>query len=82
MTAEDDTKKIFEGKRIVMTGFRDKELMKWIESNGGIMAGSISSNTFVVLVKDKDETTGKADQARKAGILLLTPEEFLKKYKS
>lgn len=82
VTAEDDTKKIFEGKRIVMTGFRDKELMKWIESNGGIMAGSISSNTFVVLVKDKDETTGKADQARKAGILLLTPEEFLKKYKS
>jgi NAD-dependent DNA ligase len=68
------------GKKIVMTGFRDKELTAMIESNGGEMAGSVSKNTFVVLVKDKDEDTGKADQARKLGIPLMTPDEFKQTY--
>ena len=68
------------GKKIVMTGFRDKELMALIESKGGEMSGSVSKNTFVVLVKDKDEDTGKADQARKLSIPLMTPDEFKEKY--
>jgi len=68
------------GKRIVMTGFRDKELTALIESKGGEMGGSVSKNTFVVLVKDKDEDTGKADQARKLNIPLMTPDEFREKY--
>ena len=68
------------GKKIVMTGFRDKELTALIESKGGEMSGSVSKNTFVVLVKDKDEDTGKADQARKLSIPLMTPDEFKEKY--
>jgi len=68
------------GKRIVMTGFRDKELTALIESKGGEMGGSVSKNTFVLLVKDKDEDTGKADQARKLNIPLMTPDEFREKY--
>ena len=68
------------GKKIVMTGFRDKDLVSAIEALGASNGSSVSKNTFVVLVKDKDEDTGKADQARKLGVPLMTPEEFKAKY--
>ena len=68
------------GKKVVITGFRDKELAAEIEAVGGQMGSSVSKSTFVVIVKDKDEDTGKADQARKLGITLMTPEEFKEKY--
>lgn len=68
------------GKKIVMTGFRDKELAAKIEKVGGENSGSVSKNTFVVLVKDVNEDTGKADQARKLGVKLMTPEQFKDEY--
>ena len=68
------------GKKIVMTGFRDKALVADIEAVGGQMGSGVSKSTFVVLVKDKDEDTGKADQARKLGVTLMTPDEFKEKY--
>ena len=67
-------------KRIVMTGFRDKPLVKILESFGAINGTSVSKKTFVVLVKDIDEDTGKAEQARELGITLMTPEMFKEKY--
>tara|TARA_B110000858_G_scaffold197500_3_gene259380 strand:+ start:1974 stop:5336 length:3363 start_codon:yes stop_codon:yes gene_type:complete len=68
------------GKKIVMTGFRDKDLIKRIESKGGEMGSSVSKKTFAVLVKDIDEDTGKAEQARQLGVSLMTPESFKKLY--
>ena len=68
------------GKKIVMTGFRDKDLIKLIESKGGEMGSSVSKKTFAVLVKDLDEDTGKAEQARQMGVSLMTPESFKKLY--
>ena len=68
------------GRKIVMTGFRDKELTKKLEELGATMGSSVSKNTFVVLVKDTDEDTGKAEQARTLNIPLMTPEDFKKKY--
>lgn len=68
------------GKKIVMTGFRDKDLVAAIEALGASNGSSVSKNTFVVLVKDKDDDTGKADQARKLGVHIMTPEEFKAKY--
>ena len=79
-SAKVDTGHVLSGKKIVMTGFRDKDLQKAIEAVGGDIAGSVSKNTFVVLVKDITEDTGKADQARKLGIPLMTPSEFSTKY--
>ena len=68
-------------KEIVMTGFRDKELAKRIvKLSGKPLRGAISKKTFVVLVQDMDEDTGKADDARRLGIQMLTPEQFIKKY--
>ena len=68
------------GKSIVMTGFRDAEIQDALKNIGAKLGSSVSSKTFVVLVKDKDEDTGKAGEARKLGVPLMTPEEFRKKY--
>ena len=68
------------GKKIVMTGFRDKDLVQSFERLGAISADSVSKTTFVLLVKDTSEDTGKADQARKIGIPLMTPAVFRSKF--
>lgn len=68
------------GKPIVMTGFRDAELQTELKDIGAKIGTSVSSKTFVLLVKDKDEDTGKASEARKLGVPLMTPSEFKNKY--
>jgi DNA ligase (NAD+) len=68
------------GKSIVMTGFRDATLQEKLKNVGAKMGSSVSKNTFVVLVKDKEDETGKAVDARKLGIPILTPDEFSAKY--
>ena len=68
------------GKSIVMTGFRDSELQEKLKNVGAKLGSSVSKNTFAVLVKDIDEDTGKAADARKLGIPLMTPDGFTAKY--
>ena len=70
---------ILSGKTFVLTGFRDKELERNIESLGGKLSGSVSKNTHTVIVKDMDETTGKAEKARKLGVPLVDLKSFMKK---
>jgi NAD-dependent DNA ligase len=71
---------ILYNKSIVMTGFRDKDLEKVLKEYGVKVGSSVSKKTFVVLVKDKTEDTGKANDARKYNIPLMTPQEFSDKY--
>ena len=76
-------KHILSGKKIVFTGFRDKDKMETITKLGGELVNSVSKNTFIVIVKDnesKNEDTGKIDQAKKLNIPILTLEEFKEKY--
>jgi DNA ligase (NAD+) len=68
------------GKSIVMTGFRDTALQEALKDVGAKIGSSVSSKTFVVLVKDKEEDTGKANEARKLNVPLMTPQEFTIKY--
>ena len=68
------------GKSIVMTGFRDDDIQQQLKNIGAKLGSSVSKNTFLVLVKNIDEDTGKAADARKLGIPLMTPEEFKNKY--
>ncbi len=67
-------------KKIVMTGFRDKELSDEIKLNGGEVVDNVTKNTFVVLVKDKDEDTGKANIARNNNIDIMLVDEFKEKF--
>jgi NAD-dependent DNA ligase len=75
-----DTSNPLFGKTIVMTGFRDVDLQNKLKEIGAKLGASVSKSTFVVLVKDLDEDTGKAAEAKKLGISLMTPEDFSKKY--
>jgi len=68
------------GKTIVMTGFRDNQIQEDIKNVGAKLGSSVSKNTFIVLVKDIDDDTGKAAEARKLDVTLMTPQEFVKKY--
>tara|TARA_Y100000748_G_C15501092_1_gene490119 strand:- start:273 stop:3596 length:3324 start_codon:yes stop_codon:yes gene_type:complete len=67
------------GKTIIMTGFRDKELIELIKKAGGKMGSSVSKSTFKVIVQDMDQDTDKANKARELGILMLDTD-FRKEY--
>jgi len=75
----DETHPLY-GKIVVMTGFRDAELQDALKNVGAKLGSSVSKNTFAVLVKNMDEDTGKAADARKLGIPLMTPSAFKLKY--
>jgi DNA ligase (NAD+) len=68
------------GKSIIITGFRDNSLQEKLTEVGAKIGSVVSSKTFAVLVKNKDEDTGKANNARQLGIPLMTPEELISKY--
>ena len=75
-----DTLNPLFGKTIVMTGFRDAAIQEALKNVGAKLGSSVSKNTFVVLVKDLEEDTGKAGDAKKLGIKLMTPEKFKAQY--
>ena len=77
-----DTSHPLFGKTIVMTGFRDAAVQDVLKKVGAKLGASVSKQTFAVLVKHMDlaEDTGKALDAKKLGIPIMTPEEFVKKY--
>ena len=68
------------GKKFVITGFRDKVLIEKLEKVGAEQQSSVSKKTFMVIVKDKDEDTGKAEDARKLNIAVLTPTDIYNQY--
>tara|TARA_B000000557_G_scaffold238167_1_gene215470 strand:+ start:6327 stop:9806 length:3480 start_codon:yes stop_codon:yes gene_type:complete len=70
-------------KKIVLTGFRDKKLMKDIEDREGVISGSVSKKTFAVICKTKedcDDGGSKIDKAKKLGVPVLAKDEFESKY--
>jgi NAD-dependent DNA ligase len=68
------------GKTIVMTGFRDQNIQDIIKNVGAKLGTSVSKHTFLVLVKYLDDDTGKTLEAKKLGIPIMTPEEFINKF--
>tara|TARA_B110000858_G_scaffold186025_1_gene228748 strand:+ start:29 stop:3403 length:3375 start_codon:yes stop_codon:yes gene_type:complete len=75
-----DKSHILYKKKVVFTGFRDKDLIDQIESTGGEIGSSVSKNTFVVVVKNTDESTSTTQKAEKLNIPILTKTQFVKKY--
>ena len=71
---------ILYDKIIVMTGFREKNIEQLLKIYGAKLGSSVTKNTFVVLVKDKNEDTSKANEARKLNIPIMTLNEFSYKY--
>ena len=68
------------GKKIVITGFRDKELDEMILSKGGEIGTSVSKNTFILIAKDPEDESGKVIQAKEKNIPVMTLEQFKQTY--
>ena len=68
------------GKTIVMTGSRDKSIIEFLKNVGATLGTNVSKNTYMVIAKTKDDDTGKAEDARKLNIPIMTIYEFAEKY--
>ena len=67
-------------KTVVLTGTRDKAVLEILKLAGAIQGSSVSKNTFLVVAKSADEDTGKAEEARKLGVQILSVDQFINKY--
>ena len=63
-------------KKIVMTKVRDKEIIETLPKYGASLVDSIKKDIFVLIVKDKNDSSNKIESAKKLGITIMTPEEF------
>ena len=77
---EKDTSHPLYDKSIIITGFRNKELSDELKTIGASESTSVSKNTFAVVVKSKDEITGKVEAAEKKNIPIYTIDEFKNKF--
>jgi NAD-dependent DNA ligase/DNA polymerase/3'-5' exonuclease PolX len=69
------------GKRVVMTGPKDKSLKKKLIELGTKIGTSVNSKTFAVLIEHSSVgEEGKKEKAKELGIPIITFEEFRKKY--
>lgn len=78
--AQIDTSHPLYKKSVVMTGTRDPTVIDALKNVGATLGSSVSKNTVVVVAKSADEDSGKANEAKKLGIPIMTPSEFLSKY--
>lgn len=69
-----------KGQSVLFTGFRDAALEETIVKNGGTIASGISKTT-ILLAKDPHGSSSKLQQARDKGIVILTADQFRRKYK-
>ena len=68
-------------KKIIFTGFRDKEIMKTLEENYEVtFPSSISKNTDIVVVKAIEDNNKKITQALSLNIPVMTFNQFKNNY--
>jgi NAD-dependent DNA ligase len=75
-----DNTHILFNKNIVLTGTRDKTIVEFLKIVGAKQCSTVSKNTFMVVAKDKEDDTGKAEEARKLNIKIISIQEFIHIY--
>jgi NAD-dependent DNA ligase len=75
-----DTSNPLYDKKIVMTKVRDAEIIDYLAKVGGHLADAITADTFILIVKSKEDMSGKVKKAMEKGIAIMEPEEFKAKY--
>jgi len=68
--------KRFKNKNVVFSGIRDKNLETIIEISGGKVLSTISKETNILIVKDKNANTSKINKARDLGISIINYTEI------
>lgn len=72
---------IFDGKTIVFTGVRDKDLEEFITSNGGKVSSSVSKNTSILIHADSaDKSSSKFKKALDLKVELINISRFKEIY--
>ena len=71
---------ILNGKKYIMTGFRDKKTISNLETIGAIQGTSINKTIFVLIVKTNEDENVKVKNARELGIPIMAIDDFKKKY--
>jgi len=74
------TSHLLYNKSIVMTGFRDEKIKKLVTEAGGTIGSGVTKNTFIVITKDMEQSSGKISEAKRLNIPIMTPLDFLKKF--
>jgi len=72
-------------KKIVMTGFRDEELVKRLKQVGATVGSSVSKSTFVLLVKNEEAVelgSSKIEEAKELGVPIMSLTAFSNTYLS
>lgn len=72
--------KLFNGKIFVFSGIRNKKLEELIEIGGGKVTNTISSNTNLLIVKNKNVKSSKINKANELGIEIINIEQFQNNY--
>lgn len=74
--APDIIKSQLNGKTIVMTKVRDKEIIEQLAKYGARLEDTMKKDTFVLIVKSKDDVSNKTKYAVDHNIPIMTPDEF------
>ena len=62
--------------KIVVSGFRDKDIISYIENEGGILTNTVSKNTNLLIIKDNSVMdTSKVQKAKNLGIKIITKDK-------
>jgi DNA ligase (NAD+) len=72
---------IFKNVYFVFTGFRSDELEKFIKDNGGDVETNITSKTNYLIMKDRNKITNKIEKAIEKGVIIISKDDFIAKYK-
>lgn len=69
-----------QNKKIVLTGFRSKNLETYITTRGGKVTTSVSKNTDIVVCRDKNSSSVKIQKAKEHNVEIYNEDEFKEKY--
>ena len=76
-TSNKDTSGKFKNKKVVISGTRDKDIIDFIENEGGIISSGISKNTDILIVKNLEKSTSKVDKAKELNIPIFLVSEII-----
>lgn len=68
----------YKDMKVVVSGFRDKDIISYIENEGGILTNTVSKNTDLLVIKDSSVMdTSKVVKAKELGIKIITKDKVI-----
>lgn len=80
LNKENNYSQIFADQRIVLTGFRDTEIQKYILESGGKIEDNVNSKTNMLICQDLNKKSSKKDKAELLNIKIISRKLFISSY--